>query len=274
MAGWQVPVGVTGSAIPRRLRRAVLDGTGVTLRWGRHPVMLDCRRDQRCSSGSSDSPCGGRAPTSSPMSVDGPCDRPARTRREGRLLDRVAEHGEPDPSTAGLAARQRLGQVHRVVGRDLRRHAAARTGRRWPQRAPVQGSRAPRRSTSPQVAGSSARKACPPHASRERDEVDRRELAAILGIAEEDHLLPLDHPERVVLDDHDLDREALLDAVANSRHEHREAAVADERDDLPVRVGDLGGRSRTAGRSPSTPGCRARRTFGHAGSGSGAPPRL
>ena len=45
----------------------------------------------------------------------------------------------------------------------------------------------------------------------ELDEVDRLELDAVLGVAQEDHLLPLDLAERVVLDDDDLDRQVVLD---------------------------------------------------------------
>ena len=55
------------------------------------------------------------------------------------------------------------------------------------------------------MTGSSIVAAFRPHAAGDGGEVDRLELAAELGIAEEDHLLPFDLPERVVLDDDDLD---------------------------------------------------------------------
>ena len=42
----------------------------------------------------------------------------------------------------------------------------------------------------------------------ELDEVDRVQGDLVLGVAQEDHLLPLDLAERVVLDDDDLDRQA------------------------------------------------------------------
>src|SRR5262245_44522857 len=45
----------------------------------------------------------------------------------------------------------------------------------------------------------------------ERHEVDRRQLDAVLRVAEEHHLLPLDHAEHVVLDHDDLDRQLVLD---------------------------------------------------------------
>ena len=89
---------------------------------------------------------------------------------------------------------------------------------------------------------------------RELDEVDGRHLDSVLRVAEEDHLLPLDHAQHVVLQDDDLHGEAVLDAGRELGHEHLHATVADERDALPARVGDLGGH-------------RVRQPAGHRGEG-------
>src|SRR3712207_8959520 len=56
---------------------------------------------------------------------------------------------------------------------------------------------------------------------------------------------PLDLPQHVVLDDHDDDRKPVLHGRQKLRHEHREAAVADEADGLPLRVSELGDRKST-----------------------------
>jgi hypothetical protein len=76
---------------------------------------------------------------------------------------------------------------------------------------------------------------------RDAHEVDRLELDPELGVAQERHLLPLDLPERVVLDDHDLDRQLVLGRRHEVGHQHRERPVAHEGDDLAPGVGDLGG---------------------------------
>ena len=56
-------------------------------------------------------------------------------------------------------------------------------------------------------------------------------------------------------------------------HQHREAAVADEGDALPVGIRDLRARWRTASRSPSSPGCRSsEKHLAAPDLGSGAPP--
>ena len=61
----------------------------------------------------------------------------------------------------------------------------------------------------------------------------------VFGIAEEDHLLPFDLTERIILDDHDLDGQLVLDRGDEIAHQHREAAVADERDHLAIGIGRL-----------------------------------
>ena len=80
----------------------------------------------------------------------------------------------------------------------------------------------------------------PPHASANLTKSIGCSVDLVLGVAQEDHLLPLDLAERVVLDDDDLDRQLVLDRRGELAHQHREAAVADERDDLPVGIGGLG----------------------------------
>ena len=48
-------------------------------------------------------------------------------------------------------------------------------------------------------------------------------------------------PRELFLTNDDLDRQLVLHRRCELRHRHREAAVAAERHDLPLRVGDLGG---------------------------------
>src|SRR5207302_637213 len=85
-----------------------------------------------------------------------------------------------------------------------------------------------------------AAKPSPPASFRELDKVDRGHLYAIFRIAQKNHLLPLDHPEHVVLEDHHLDREPVLHAGRELSHEHFHATVAHKRDALPTRIGELG----------------------------------
>src|SRR5256885_5436929 len=54
--------------------------------------------------------------------------------------------------------------------------------------------------------------------------VDGREIATVFRIPEEYHLLPLNLSERIVLDDHDLDRELVPDRSDKFTHQHAEAA--------------------------------------------------
>src|SRR5438045_3459790 len=67
------------------------------------------------------------------------------------------------------------------------------------------------------------------------------QLAAVFGIPQKDDLLPTNLSERVVLDNDDEDRQVVFDGCQELAHQHREAAVADEGDGLPVRISDLGG---------------------------------
>ena len=81
----------------------------------------------------------------------------------------------------------------------------------------------------------------PPHACANSAKSMGWSSHAVFGIAEKDHLLPLDLAEGVVLDDDDLDRQLVLHGGREFRHQHRETAVANEGDALPVGIGDLGG---------------------------------
>src|SRR5436190_1014322 len=52
-------------------------------------------------------------------------------------------------------------------------------------------------------------------------EIDRCEVDAVLGVADEDHLLPLDEAERVVLEHDLLDRQFVLHERRQIAHLHR-----------------------------------------------------
>jgi len=75
----------------------------------------------------------------------------------------------------------------------------------------------------------------------ELDEIDGRHLDAVFGIAEEDHLLPLDHSQDVVLEHDDLNRQPVLNTGRELGHQHLHAAITDKGDALPLREGKLRG---------------------------------
>jgi len=50
--------------------------------------------------------------------------------------------------------------------------------------------------------------------------INRLQIAAIFGIAQENHLLPFDLTKCVVLDDHDLQRQFVFHSRCKFRHEH------------------------------------------------------
>ena len=54
---------------------------------------------------------------------------------------------------------------------------------------------------------------------RERDEVNRTEFDSVLRITQEHHLFPFDLPQRVVLDDDDLDRQ-IIQPLSYSAADH------------------------------------------------------
>ena len=125
----------------------------------------------------------------------------------------------------------------------------------------------------PHLLGSLAAEAHAAARLGELHEVDRLQLDPVFGVAQEDHLLPLDLAERVVLDDDDLDRQLVLDRRDEVAHQHREAAVADEGDDLPVGIGDLGADGVGQARRHRRQVARAREHASPAGCGCAAPPR-
>src|SRR5690242_11220586 len=171
------------------------------------------------------------------------------------LADLLAERVLDDPQPIRLAAEERLAELDRLVGRDLRRE-------RRLQRIDdgLDEDRAGHRQGAGDelVAGRRVLDRNPGATAGLGDlrEVDRLELDAVLGIAEEDHLLPFDLAQRVVLDDDDLDRQAVLDRGREVGHEHAEAAIADEGDDLPAGVSRLGADRvrQTAGHRREVPG--------------------
>jgi pimeloyl-ACP methyl ester carboxylesterase len=85
----------------------------------------------------------------------------------------------------------------------------------------------------------------------------RRLPNAVLGVAEKHPLFPLDHAEHVVLDDHDLDRQPVRYGRGEFPNQHREPTVANKRDRLTTRVGDLCG---DGVRQPRRHGCEIVRT--------------
>ena len=75
--------------------------------------------------------------------------------------------------------------------------------------------------------------------ARHHRKIDRLQVADIFRVAQEHHLLPFDLAERVVLDHHDFDRQLVLHRGGDFGHQHAEAAVADEGDDLAIGIGNL-----------------------------------
>ncbi len=90
---------------------------------------------------------------------------------------------------------------------------------------------------------------------RHHGEVDGLKLDAELRIAFEDHLLPLDLAENVVLDDDDGDAQLVFDQRRDLAHQHGEAAIADDADDLASGIGD--GCANAVGQSVGHGGQRA-----------------
>src|SRR5579872_1797739 len=73
----------------------------------------------------------------------------------------------------------------------------------------------------------------------ERGEIDGMQVDRIFGIAQENHLLPLDLSERVVLDNHNFDGKFVLDRGYEVGHQHGKAAISDKSDALAIRKRDL-----------------------------------
>src|SRR5438477_9579171 len=108
---------------------------------------------------------------------------------------------------------------------------------------------------------------------RERREIDRVKVNAIFGIAEKNHLLPFNLPERVVLDYDDFDRQFVFDGRYEVGHEHGKATITHESDALPIGEGDL---RRDAVRQSRSHGGKIARQSMHlpaAGENLSSPPR-
>ena len=184
--------------------------------------------------------------------------------RQYELANPLVERCAGECRRVGLAPNEEFGEMDRLLDRDLGRHRRLERiddGFDEDRAGPGQGLG--------DLLVARARVLDPNRTPAARfgdlDEVDRLELDAVFGIAEEDHLLPFDLTQDVVLDDDDLDRQVVLDRGREVRHEHAESAVADEGDDLALRDRRPGPRSRTAARRPSSRGCRTGRTTDRAG---------
>ena len=170
-----------------------------------------------------------------------------------------------DRATARLAAQERLGELHGLLVLDLARQrrlvrvhvhvdqgraiVAERLADRVPDLTRV-GHLEAQRTVGRRDAG----------VVRERIRIPD----AVLGVAQH-HLLPQDLAEGVVVVDHDLDRQLVLDGGDELGHQHGEPAVADVARSPGGRGRHAGSRSRTAARAPSWPGSRTGRTAGRRG---------
>ena len=75
--------------------------------------------------------------------------------------------------------------------------------------------------------------ACAPQASATLAKSIGSQFDPELRVALQDHLLPLDLPEHVVLDHDDADLQLVLHQRRNLAHQHGEAAIADDAYHLP-----------------------------------------
>src|SRR5205085_7672349 len=149
------------------------------------------------------------------------------------LMHLVPEQRERDATAMRLTARQRLGQVLRLIHRYAGGHRRLERiddsfDKRWALRL--------QRCLEcvPHLLRLLATESNPAACLGEFHEVDRLQLYSVLGIPEEDHLLPLDHPQCVVLDDDDGQRQTVLHRRGKFAHEHRETTVADKGDALAI----------------------------------------
>jgi hypothetical protein len=147
-----------------------------------------------------------------------------------------ADHGERDLLAVGLAAHQGRRELARLLEVDLgRQRRLERIDHRLDEGRSRRRERAVEHGTA--LRGILDREAGDAARLRDELEVDGLKVAAVLGIAEEHHLLPLDLAERVVLDDDHFDGQLIADARGELGHQHRHATVADERHHLPLRIG-------------------------------------
>src|SRR5215218_3181281 len=147
----------------------------------------------------------------------------------------VAEKGQPYPSGVRLPLCKRLSKVGDKLHVHLWRHwRLERVDDSFNYRRPFFGHRLA--DYRPDFTRLSYRVPPAPAALGKLGKVNRRELDSVLGVAKECHLLPPNHAKRIVLDYYHLDRQVVLHRSRKLGHEHGKAAVANERDALPVRV--------------------------------------
>src|SRR3954447_6866693 len=168
--------------------------------------------------------------------------------------DFVLEDGRDDLAAIGRAANERLAELIRLLDGRLRRHRRLEwidisLDNHWPRRGPrlVEHRAA--------FAGLFDGQASAAASASKRGEINRLQIAAEFRIAQKHHLFPFDLTKRVVLDDHDLDGQAILHGRDKLGHQHREAAIADERNARAVWISDL--RRDRVGKSESHRGERA-----------------
>src|SRR5438552_11844333 len=152
----------------------------------------------------------------------------------------VAGDGGDDLFAIGLAAGQRLGEVQRLLGLDLAGHGrlegiddgldnrGAGSGESVVEDAADLGRIFHGETGAAAGVGKGGA-------------IYGIEVASVLWIAQKNHLLPLDLPQRVVFDDDHLDGQPIFDGGDKVGHQHGEATVADKGHDLPARKSDLRG---------------------------------
>src|SRR5207247_1917150 len=125
------------------------------------------------------------------------------------IVNFVAKQREGDPTAVWLSFRECFGHVKGLFRFHARRHRwFKRIDDRFAERGTIGEQH--RFECRPRLFGSLTTEADAAAGLGKADEVDRLERHAIFGVAEKDHLFPFDHPERVVLDDDDLDRQPIL----------------------------------------------------------------
>src|ERR1700716_745232 len=125
------------------------------------------------------------------------------------FADRFAQHPEREFLSVGLATHHRFGEMNRLLGHDLRREwwlvridHRFDDDRSWRFERPLHDLGTLRGVVNPE----------PPPTARlgEFDVVDRLQLHTILGVAQEDQLLPLAHAQLVVLEHDHFYRQAII----------------------------------------------------------------
>src|SRR5579872_1818007 len=157
-----------------------------------------------------------------------------------KLAHLIGERGQRNFLSVGLPTCQGLGKVQRLLGFDLRGH--------WRLERIDNGLQDGRsRSREKLLECSSAifwildAEADTAAGMGESRKIDRVQIDTVLRISQKNHLLPLDLPQRIVLDDDHFDWELVLHGGDEVSHQHGEPAVSDESDALTIREGNLRG---------------------------------